>query len=145
MPDLLDGDFAFVVTDGVNFLAARDPIGVVPLYQGWSSGGSVWFASEMKTLSDTCEHVVSFPPGYCYSSRTGTSWRWFNQPWINTDLTPRLPVNYQSLRHALERAVHKRMMTDAPFGVLLSGGLDSSLVASIMCRYMKGQQTRSSK
>lgn len=145
MPNFLDGDFAFVVTDGENYLAARDPIGVNPMYQGWGSDGSVWFSSEMKSLTDVCERIEAFPPGYFYSSRTGEQRRWFKPSWINAELIPKIPIDYRALREALERSVHKRLMSDAPYGVLLSGGLDSSLVAAIMSRHLKRQPLESSK
>ncbi|CAN0919603.1 Asparagine synthetase [glutamine-hydrolyzing] 3 [Linum grandiflorum] len=134
---MLDGMFSFVLLDRRNktFIAARDAIGITPLYMGWGLDGSVWFASEMKALSDDCERFVSFLPGHIYSSKEATLRRWYNPPWY-TEEVPSTPYNPLYLREAFEKAVAKRLMTDVPFGVLLSGGLDSSLVAAVASRKM---------
>lgn len=136
-PKYMDGDFAFVVFDGEHFLVARDPIGVVPLYQGWGEDGSIWFASEMKSLADVCQRIVAFPPGYLYSSKLQECKQWYQPKWYNEQKILRTPLNLKHLREALEDSVAKRLMCDVPYGVLLSGGLDSSLVASIMSRKLK--------
>ncbi|KAK7379472.1 hypothetical protein VNO80_04933 [Phaseolus coccineus] len=135
--NMLDGMFAFVLLDtrDKSFIAARDAIGITPLYLGWGHDGSTWFASEMKALSDDCERFMSFPPGHIYSSKQGGLRRWYNPPWFTEDI-PSTPYDPILLRETFERAVAKRMMTDVPFGVLLSGGLDSSLVASVVNRYL---------
>jgi asparagine synthase (glutamine-hydrolysing) len=134
----LDGIFAFVIADKEKgtFLAARDPIGVFPLYVGWGRDGSLWFASEMKALSEDCERFEEFPPGSYWSSNTGGPKRWYNPKWWNEEI-PNEPLDLVALRTAFERSVVKRLMTDVPYGVLLSGGLDSSLVASIVSRHAK--------
>lgn len=133
----LDGMFSFVLYDtrDQSFIAARDPIGITPLYLGWGLDGSVWFASEMKALKDDCERFEEFPPGHIYSSKQGGLRRYYNPPWF-TDIIPSEPYDPLTLRHAFEKAVIKRMMTDVPFGVLLSGGLDSSLVAAVASRHL---------
>lgn len=135
--DMLDGMFSFVLLDTRNnsFIAARDAIGITPLYMGWGLDGSVWFASEMKALSDDCERFMSFLPGHIYSSKTGALRRWYNPPWYLEDI-PSTPYDPLLLRKAFEKAVMKRLMTDVPFGVLLSGGLDSSLVAAVASRFL---------
>ena len=134
----LDGFFAFVLTDGEHYIAARDPIGVTTLYQGRGKDGSMWFASEMKCLVDVCDEVDVFPPGHVYSSRTGELRRYFQPSWWFTEsIIPRNPVDYQRLRDTLEKAVIKRLMSDVPYGVLLSGGLDSSLIAAIAARHAR--------
>ncbi|ONK80894.1 uncharacterized protein A4U43_C01F22930 [Asparagus officinalis] len=135
--DMLDGMFSFVLLDtrDKSFIAARDAIGITPLYMGWGLDGSIWFASEMKALSDDCERFISFPPGHIYSSKTGGLRRWYNPPWFSEHI-PSTPYDPLVLRDAFEKAVVKRLMTDVPFGVLLSGGLDSSLVAAVASRYL---------
>uniref|UniRef100_A0A804NIQ5 Asparagine synthetase [glutamine-hydrolyzing] n=1 Tax=Zea mays TaxID=4577 RepID=A0A804NIQ5_MAIZE len=148
--DMLDGVFSFVLLDTRHgdragssfFMAARDAIGVTPLYIGWGVDGSVWISSEMKALHDECEHFEIFPPGHLYSSNTGGFSRWYNPPWYDDDddeeavVTPSVPYDPLALRKAFEKAVVKRLMTDVPFGVLLSGGLDSSLVATVAVRHL---------
>ncbi|KAG7034197.1 Asparagine synthetase [glutamine-hydrolyzing] 3 [Cucurbita argyrosperma subsp. argyrosperma] len=150
--DMLDGMFSFVLLDTrtKTFIAARDAIGITPLYMGWGLDGSIWFASEMKALSDDCERFVSFLPGHIYSSKQGGLRRWYNPQWY-TEMVPSGHYDPLVLRKAFEKArtlnlklaafwflnaVTKRLMTDVPFGVLLSGGLDSSLVAAVACRHL---------
>ncbi|XP_074295010.1 asparagine synthetase [glutamine-hydrolyzing]-like [Silene latifolia] len=135
--DMLDGVFSFVLLDtrDNSFIAARDAIGIASLYIGWGLDGSVWIASEMKGLHDDCEHFECFPPGHLYSSKTSSLRRWYNPPWFS-EAIPSNPYEPLVLRRAFEDAVVKRLMSDVPFGVLLSGGLDSSLVASITSRHL---------
>ncbi|CAA6658823.1 unnamed protein product [Spirodela intermedia] len=137
--DMLDGMFSFVLLDtrDKSFIVARDAIGITPLYMGWGLDGSIWFASEMKALSDDCERFVSFLPGHLYSSKNGGLRRWYNPPWYSERI-PSTPYDPLVLREAFEKAVVKRLMTDVPFGVLLSGGLDSSLVAAVASRHLAG-------
>ncbi|CAL4938918.1 unnamed protein product [Urochloa decumbens] len=135
--DMLDGVFAFVLYDTRNntYMAARDAIGVNPLYIGWGGDGSVWFSSEMKALNEDCVRFELFPPGHLYSSATAGFRRWYNPRWF-LEQVPDTPYDPLVLRAAFEKAVIKRLMTDVPFGVLLSGGLDSSLVASVTKRHL---------
>ncbi|XP_024966673.1 asparagine synthetase [glutamine-hydrolyzing] 1-like isoform X2 [Cynara cardunculus var. scolymus] len=137
--DMLDGMFSFVLLDthDNSFISARDAIGITSLYIGWGLDGSVWISSELKGLNDECEHFEVFPPGHLNSSKLGGFKRWYNPPWFSETI-PLTPYDSIALRRALEDAVIKRLMTDVPFGVLLSGGLDSSLVASIMARHLSG-------
>ncbi|ORE07380.1 asparagine synthase [Rhizopus microsporus var. microsporus] len=134
----LDGMFSFVLLDKARnrIIAARDPIGITTLYYGWNSKmpGTVYFASELKSLNEDCDKILAFPPGHIYDSDTQETTRWFNPSWWNGDRVPTNPVNYTVLREALEKAVRKRLMAEVPYGVLLSGGLDSSLIASIAAR-----------
>lgn len=139
----LDGIFAFVLYDSNSnsYLAARDPIGVCSLYIGWHHSGSIWFASEMKALED-CALIKEFPPGHYWSRDVGDFIRWYKPCWLDEAYLPQEPVDYDLLRSKLEDSVVKRMMADVPFGVLLSGGLDSSLIAAVAARYrLKAQQT----
>nr|CAD1841919.1 unnamed protein product [Ananas comosus var. bracteatus] len=137
--DMLDGVFSFVLLDmrDNSFIVARDAIGITPLYIGWGLDGSVWISSEMKGLNDDCEHFEVFPPGHVYSSKKGGYKRWYNPPWY-AEAIPSVPYDPLVLRKAFESAVIKRLLTDVPFGVLLSGGLDSSLVAAVTARHFAG-------
>lgn len=135
--DKLDGDFAFVVVDGKDFIAARDPIGVKPLYYGKDEAGALWFASEMKVLVDQCVEFEAFPPGYYYTPTTGFV-QYFKPGWYQ-DAKCREELDLNKLRQALVQATKKRLMADVPLGVLLSGGLDSSLTSAIASRLLKEQ------
>ena len=117
-------------------IAARDPIGITTLYQGWNSKqpNTVYFGSELKCLYPVCDKIISFPPGHIFDSKSGKTSRYFEPKWWNPKNVPTTPIDYKALRSALERSVRKRLMAEVPYGVLLSGGLDSSLVASIAQR-----------
>lgn len=137
-PKHLDGMFGFVLYDAPKdrIIAARDPIGVVTLYMGKSSKSpeTRYFASELKCLVDECDEIIAFPPGHVYDSVTDKFTRYFQPSWWDEDRIPTEPVDYKKVRETLELAVRKRLMAEVPYGVLLSGGLDSSLIASIAAR-----------
>ncbi|KAH7389535.1 hypothetical protein DE146DRAFT_680365 [Phaeosphaeria sp. MPI-PUGE-AT-0046c] len=138
-PRKLDGMFSWVLHDKTQdrIIAARDPIGITTFYMGRSSQtpGAVFFASELKCLHPVCDDIISFPPGHVYDSKTDELKRYYDPKWlVEPSNIPTTPVDYKELRTALEQSVRKRMMAEVPFGVLLSGGLDSSLVASIAQR-----------
>ncbi len=147
--DKLRGMFSFVLYDKSKdqFIAVRDHIGITPLYIGWGPDGSTWFASEMKALSDKCNRFQQFPPGHMYSNKgdkAGEFVRWYNPDYAVTPIggpLPTTPYDAEKLRNAFEKAVVRRMMSDVPWGVLLSGGLDSSLVASIASRHIARKST----
>ena len=141
--NLLDGMFSFVLLDESVFpsriIAARDPIGITTLYQGWSSErpGVVFFASELKALVDDCDKIISFPPGHVYDSVDQSTSRYYQPTWWDGDnerLEPIMSADLTLIRETLEAAVRKRLMSEVPYGVLLSGGLDSSLIAAIAAR-----------
>ncbi|KAL4798843.1 hypothetical protein BDV19DRAFT_356246 [Aspergillus venezuelensis] len=137
-PKHLDGMFAWVLYDKEQdrVVAARDPIGICSFYIGWSSKlpGAVFFASELKSLHPVCDKVQAFPPGHIYESKSGEFTRYFQPKWWDPTNVPSTPVDYKAIREALTKSVRKRLMAEVPYGVLLSGGLDSSLVASIAQR-----------
>ncbi|KAG1138621.1 hypothetical protein G6F37_009916 [Rhizopus arrhizus] len=134
----LDGMFSFVLLDKERnrVIAARDPIGITTLYYGWNSKmpGTVYFASELKSLNEDCDKILAFPPGHVYDSETQQTTRYFDPTWWDDKRVPSKALDYKVLRESLERAVRKRLMAEVPYGVLLSGGLDSSLIASIAAR-----------
>jgi len=139
---MLDGIFSFVLLDDSvtpsRIIAARDPIGITTLYQGWHSSRPevVYFASELKALAGDCDEIISFPPGHVYDSATRTTERYYNPAWWDPAHVPAptAKADLTKLREALEASVRKRLMSEVPYGVLLSGGLDSSLIASIAAR-----------
>ncbi len=135
----LNGIFAFALWDKTRAraLIARDPMGVCPLYWGHDREGRLRVASEMKSLADTCADVAQFPPGHYYDSVSGELTRYYVKPWRDYAATQGVEVSKQELREAFERAVHRQLMTDVPYGVLLSGGLDSSLVAAVAARFAR--------
>jgi asparagine synthase (glutamine-hydrolysing) len=139
---MLDGMFSFVLLDTSvspsRIIAARDPIGITTLYQGWhsSSPETIYFSSELKALHEECDNILAFPPGHFYDSNTKKTERYFKPTWWDTDKgdVPHNEADLTLLRETLEMAVKKRLMSEVPYGVLLSGGLDSSLIASIAAR-----------
>ena len=133
----LSGIFAFALYDEAKdeFLIARDPIGVIPLYIGYDSDGTVYCASELKALEGFCERYEPFLPGHYYSSREGKMVRWYKRDWMTYEGAKSNPVPVSALHDALEDAVRRQLMSDVPYGVLLSGGLDSSVVSAIAKKF----------
>jgi asparagine synthase (glutamine-hydrolysing) len=137
--DRLNGIFAFALWDRGRdrYLIARDPIGVCPLYWGHDGDGRLCVASEMKALADICADVAQFPPGHYYDSSTRELVRYYDRPWRDYAATRGVEISPQELRAALEQAVHRQLMSDVPYGVLLSGGLDSSVIAACAARFAR--------
>ena len=135
----LNGIFAFALWDRAKqrVVIARDHMGVCPLYWGHDGDGRLWVASEMKALARICDDVTAFPPGHFYDSATGACVKYYDRPWRDYDAVVGVEVQAQELREAFEAAVHRQMMSDVPYGVLLSGGLDSSLVAACAARFAR--------
>jgi asparagine synthase (glutamine-hydrolysing) len=132
----LDGMFAFVFTDGKSVLAARDPLGIKPLYWGRGRDGELCFASEIKSLVDHADSIECLPPGHFFHSERGTE-RYFTPRW-SAHPSGDKEARRHSLLNVLDRSVKKRLMSDVPVGVFLSGGLDSSLVAALAVVHSPG-------
>ena len=135
----LNGIFAFALwdADAGRAVIARDPLGVCPLYWGHDADGRLWVASEMKALARHCADVAAFPPGHVYDSMRGEAVPYYAPRWRDHAATRGATVAPPALRAGLEQAVHRQLMTDVPYGVLLSGGLDSSLVAACAARFAR--------
>lgn len=131
----LDGDFAFVVIDGDDYIAGRDPIGVKPLYYGLDERGRIYFASEMKSIADQCKSFSTFPPGHYYTAKTG--FVKYYQPECEDHKKAIESLDLDLIRESLIEATRKRLLSNVPLGTVLSGGLDTSLVSSIASRLLK--------
>ena len=133
----LNGIFAFALYDEEKdeYLIARDPIGVIPLYIGKDNEGRVYVASELKALEGFCDEYEPFLPGHYYWSREGKMTRWYKRDWTSYDAVKDNPASVQDVHDALEAAVQRQLMSDVPYGVLLSGGLDSSVISAIAKKY----------
>ena len=133
----LNGIFAFALYDHANdsYLIARDHMNIIPLYMGWDEYGNFYVASEMKALSGICNKIREFLPGHYLYSRDGEMKKWYKRDWMEYDNVKDNETDIQKLRSAFEEAVHRQLMSDVPYGVLLSGGLDSSIVSAIAKKY----------
>ncbi len=133
----LSGIFAFALYDQEKdeFLIARDPIGVIPLYIGYDNDGKVYVASELKALEGFCDRYEPFLPGHYYYSRDGKMTRYYNRDWFSYDAVKDNPASVQAIRDALSASVKRQLMSDVPYGVLLSGGLDSSIISAVAVKY----------
>lgn len=135
--DKLNGIFGFALYDVERdeFLIARDHMGIIPLYIGWDENGTFYVASELKALEGHCNRIELFPPGHYLSSREEGFQRWYTRDWMDYENVKENETNIQELRQALEAAVHRQLMSDVPYGVLLSGGLDSSITSALAKKY----------
>src|SRR5690606_31225672 len=130
----LNGIFAFALYDADNdaYLIARDHIGIIPLYMGWDEAGTFYVASELKALEGYCSRIETFPPGhYIYSKESSAPQKWYTRDWEQYEAVKDNVTDIDALRKGLEDAVHRQLMSDVPYGVLLSGGLDSSVIAAV--------------
>lgn len=134
----LNGIFAFALYDKEKdcYLIARDHMGIIPLYMGWDQYGNFYVASELKSLEGVCNKIEEFLPGHYLFSKEGNELkRWYQRDWMNYDAVKNNTSDIAQLRKALEDAVHRQLMSDVPYGVLLSGGLDSSIIAAVTKRF----------
>jgi len=136
--DRLNGIFAFVLydTEQDRYVVARDHLGIVPLYTGYDDEGRFYVASEMKALMPVCRTVAEFPPGHVLDSAEGTPRRYYRRDWRGFEAATADP-GPAGIREALEAAVHRQLMSDVPYGVLLSGGLDSSIISAVARRFAR--------
>ena len=135
--DEMNGIFGFAIYDSVNdsYFVARDHMGIIPLYMGWDKNGTFYVASELKALEGTCTKIELFPPGHYLHSDDGELKRWYSRDWMEYDAVKDNQTSIDEIRDALEAAVHRQLMSDVPYGVLLSGGLDSSVTSAIAKKY----------
>jgi asparagine synthase (glutamine-hydrolysing) len=133
----LNGIFAFALYDIENdvFLVGRDHIGIIPLYQGWDDNGTYYVASELKALEGHCSKIEEFLPGQYYYSPDGQPEKWYSRDWMEYETVKNNTSSIDELRTALEDAVERQLMTDVPYGVLLSGGLDSSIISAVAKKF----------
>ena len=133
----INGIFAFVLYDEEKdeFLIARDPIGVIPLYIGYDDDGTVYVGSELKALEGFCQHYEPFLPGHYYWSREPGMKRYYKRDWMQYNAVKDNDASVSAIHDALESAVKRQLMSDVPYGVLLSGGLDSSVISAIAEKY----------
>jgi len=139
-PDFLEdlnGIFAFALYDTEKnvFLIGRDHIGIIPLYQGWDNLGTYYVASELKALEGHCSKIEEFLPGMYFYSEDAKPKKWYNRDWTEYENVKDNSSDIAELREALEKAVERQLMTDVPYGVLLSGGLDSSVISAIAKKF----------
>ncbi len=135
--DDMNGIFGFALYDEENdaYLIARDHIGIIPLYHGWDEFGNYYVASELKALEGQCKKIEEFPPAHYLYSKDGEIKRWHDREWKEYENVKDNPANIEDLTKALEAAVHRQLMSDVPYGVLLSGGLDSTITSALAKKF----------
>ena len=143
-PDFLEdlnGIFAFALYDIEKnvFLIGRDHIGIIPLYQGWDKDGAYYVASELKALEGFCNKIEEFLPGHYYYSPDGEPTKWYVRDWMEYENVKDNVSSVAELRQALEDAVERQLMSDVPYGVLLSGGLDSSIISAVAKKFARNR------
>ena len=135
--DEMNGIFAFAIYDTVDnsYFIARDHIGIIPLYIGWDTNGTFYVSSELKSLESNCEKIELFPPGNYLSSDEKGFKNWYSRDWKSFDKVKNNSTDINELEKALSSAVHRQLMSDVPYGVLLSGGLDSSITSALAKKF----------
>jgi len=135
--DELNGIFGFAIYDVEKdeYFIARDHMGIIPLYIGWDKHGTFYVASELKALEGICTKIELFPPGHYLHSRDGKIKQWWTRDWMKYENVKDNETSIEDLREALDAAVHRQLMSDVPYGVLLSGGLDSSITSALAKKY----------
>jgi len=133
----LNGIFAFALYDVEKdeYLIARDHMGIIPLYMGWDKNGTFYVASELKALEGICSKIELFPPGHYLSSKEGELKTWYTRDWKDYNTVKDNETSIKEIRQALDEAVKRQLMSDVPYGVLLSGGLDSSITSALAKKY----------
>lgn len=138
----LNGIFAFALYDIEKeiYLVGRDHMGICPLYQGWDKNGNYYVASELKALEGICKTIENFLPGHFLYSKDGYEMQqWYKRDWTDYNNVKDNATDISRIRKALEDAVHRQLMSDVPYGVLLSGGLDSSIIAAVTAKYSRNR------
>lgn len=135
--DEMNGIFGFAIYDVEKdeYFIARDHMGIIPLYIGWDENGTFYVASELKALEGYCTKIQLFPPGHYMSSKDGEFVQWYKREWTEYDAVKENATSIEEIKKALEAAVHRQLMSDVPYGVLLSGGLDSSITSAIAKKF----------
>ena len=135
--DELNGIFAFAIYDSTkdSYFIARDHMGIIPLYMGWDKDGTFYVASELKALEGVCAKIELFPPGHYWHSEDEAPTQWYKRNWVDFEEVKNNPTSIEDLHDALSDAVHRQLMSDVPYGVLLSGGLDSSITSALAKKF----------
>ena len=135
--DDLNGIFAFAIYDSTqdSYFIARDHMGIIPLYMGWDKDGTFYVASELKALEGICVKIELFPPGHFIKSGFSRPTQWYKRDWVDFEVVKNNPTSIEDLHDALSDAVHRQLMSDVPYGVLLSGGLDSSITSALAKKF----------
>jgi asparagine synthase (glutamine-hydrolysing) len=135
--DDLNGIFAFAIYDSNkdSYFIARDHMGIIPLYMGWDKDGTFYVASELKALEGVCAKIELFPPGHYWQSGDEAPTQWYKRNWVDFEEVKNNPTSIEDLHDALSDAVHRQLMSDVPYGVLLSGGLDSSITSALAKKF----------
>ena len=135
--DEMNGIFGFAIYDSEKdeYFIARDHMGIIPLYMGWDQNGTFYVASELKALEGVCTKIELFPPGHYLHSSDGELKQWYSRDWMEYDAVKDNQTSIDELKEALEAAIHRQLMSDVPYGVLLSGGLDSSITSAVAKKY----------